>query len=910
MAWHTIHGGLAQHWGRDWRHGLALGMAVLATGAPQVAIANTAGSSVAQAPAASPRQTLPLHEGWRFQFGGDDARVTAADFDDSGWEAVSLPHSWNRMGNYAPERAADTDVRQGVGWYRLRMTGPQLGKGRRAILQFDGVGNIADVWVNGVHVGGHKGAFSRFRFDVTDHLQAGKANLVVVKADNSKPAPGSSTEHVIPLGGDFFIHGGLYRGVSLITADEASIDLFDHGGPGVYVSTPAVTADKADVAVLARLRNAGAKARKLSLVTRIADADGKTVATATKPVRLAAGQGSEVKASLALANPRLWQGRSDPYLYAVTVELRDGARVVDSVTEPFGVRTFSFDAARGFVLNGKPTRLYGASRHQDRQGKGWALTPEDHAEDMAIMAEMGVNTVRHAHYQHAQEWSAAADRAGMVVKAELPFVHQSAFDPSDPSPELVANARQQLLELIRQNYNHPSIMLWSVGNEIDIGAAIMALQKGAKGPPAKSRDMLIELNALAKREDPSRPTAYADCCEDTRSPLSLPGAQPLNDVTDVIGLNRYFGWYYGKPSDAARALAGMRAKYPNGAMALTEYGAGGALSQHTDNPLGGPVNANGRPHPEEFQALVHEETWKALSKLDFLAGTWIWNMFDFASTSREEGEAYDLNDKGLVSYDRTTRKDAFYFYKANWSDAPVLHLTGRRYVDRAYAKVDVRAYSNADAASLSVNGAEVGTVACPDRICVWPGVMLKPGDNAVTATAVRGGQTLTDTLRWTAPDAAAGIHVRAGNLTGMTTTAGVRFGSDTFFTGGSASELRMTGRGKAAPSNVTGTTDPELYASYRQGSFAYALPVPDGRWTVTLHMFEPDAAREGDRSINVSADGTPVLTGFNPAKAAGGPLKAVQRSFPVQTKGGTLKLDFSGGESGAVVSAISVAPAR
>jgi beta-galactosidase len=904
MAWGAIRNPLA--W--QWRYGAAVSMAAVAASLPHIAAAE----QVAPAPAAaaSPRQTLQLHDGWRFQFGGDMEQVTASDFDDSHWDAVSLPHSWNRMGNYEPERAADTDVRQGIGWYRLQMTGPQIGKGRRAVIQFDGVGNIADVWVNDVHIGAHKGAFSRFRFDVTDHLKAGQANLIVVKADNSKPEPGSSTEHVIPLGGDFFIHGGLYRGVSLIITDEASIDLLDHGGPGVYISTPEVTAAKADVAVLARLRNAGQRRRKLAVVTRIADADGKVVANATSPVRLSAGQATEVKTSLALANPRLWQGRSDPYLYSVTVELRDGSRVIDSVTEPLGVRTFTFDAAKGFVLNGKPTRLYGASRHQDRQGKGWALTPEDHAEDMAIMAEMGVNTVRHAHYQHAQEWSDAADKAGMVVKAELPFVHQSAFDTSDPSPELSANAQQQLLELIRQNYNHPSIMLWSVGNEIDIGAAIMALQKGAKGPPAKSRDMLIALNALAKQEDPSRPTAYADCCEDTRSPLSLPDAQPLNDVTDVIGLNRYFGWYYGKPSDAVRALAGMRAKYPQGAMALTEYGAGGALSQHTDNPQGGPVNANGRPHPEEFQAWVHEETWKALSKLDFLSATWIWNMFDFASTSREEGEAYDLNDKGLVSYDRKTRKDAFYFYKANWSEEPVLHLTGKRYADRAYATADVRAYSNADSATLNVNGAQIGTVACPDRICVWPGVALSPGENTVTASAVRGDQTLTDSLRWTAPNAASGIHVRAGNLTGLTTSAGLRFGSDTFFTGGSASEIRMTGRGKAAPSNVTGSSDPELYASYRQGNFGYALPLPDGRWTVTLHMFEPDEARAADRSINVIADGKPVLTGFNPAKTAGGPLKAVQRSFQTQTSGGTLKLDFSGGEGGAVVSAISVAPAR
>lgn len=893
------------------RFGVTLVAALAAMAVPSPSEARPeAASEATQAP--SPRQIIALHEGWRFRFGDVPEAALLPDFDDRDWEPVVLPHTWNRMGNDGFARTAGSDVRQGTGWYRLQLPVPVLPKGKRAVLEFDGVGAIADVWVNGAAVGTHKGAFSRFRFDITDRLISGQANIIVVRADNSKPEPGSTTEHVIPLGGDFFVHGGLYRGVSLVLVDEAGIDLMDHGGPGIYVSTPAITAEAAEVSVLARLRNSGNRARRLSLITRIADADGRIVATAAQPVRLAAGAAHEVRAALTLARPRLWQGRSDPYLYSVTVELRDGKRIVDSVTQPLGVRSFAFDADTGFILNGKPMRLYGASRHQDRQGKGWALLPEDHAEDMAIMAEMGVNTVRHAHYQHAQEWSDLADRTGMVVKAELPFVHQSAFDEGLPAPELIANAREQLLELIRQNYNHPSIMLWSVGNEIDIGAAIMALMKGGKGAPAKSRDMLIALDALARQEDPSRPTIYADCCEGTPSPLARPGAQVLNDVTQAIGLNRYFGWYYGEAEGLGKAVADLHARYPDRAITVTEYGAGGAFTQHTDNPLGGPVHANGRPHPEEYQAFVHEQNWKSLASQNYLAATWIWNMFDFSSTAREEGEAFDLNDKGLVSHDRKTRKDAFYFYKAQWSQEPVLHLTGRRYVDRAYPVVDVRAYSNAESASLTVNGRAVGTVACPDRICVWPEVRLDPGENIIAASAQRGEASLADTLRWIAPDAAAGLHIRAGHLTGMITSGGIRFGSDNFFAGGRASDLRLAGRTRIAPSNVTGTPDPELYASYRAGEFSYALPLPDGRWTVTLHMFEPetDAAKAAARAITVRADGKDVLTGFNPASAAGGSLKAVTRSFPLEARGGKVALAFSGGEGGAVISAISVAPVR
>ncbi|MET0247403.1 MAG: glycoside hydrolase family 2 TIM barrel-domain containing protein, partial [Sphingomonas sp.] len=437
--------------------------------------------------AKAPRQVTSLTEGWRFRFGGDATGVTDPTFDDSGWEQVALPHSWNRLGEYQPTRSADSNLAQGVGWYRLAFTAPPRDKGQRQVIQFDGVGAVAEVWVNGVRVGGHAGAFSIFRFDITDQLRAGAPNLIVVKADNSKPAPGSATADVIPLGGDFFVHGGIYRGVSLLTVDAAQFDTLDHGGPGIYLSTPQVTDAAASVAVLARLRNAGPGRRRLTVNTRILDAGGAPVATDSAPATLGANATLEVRRSLTLARPRLWQGRQDPYLYRVVAELVDKGRVIDRVEQPLGVRTFAFDPARGFILNGKPTRLHGASRHQDRQGKGWALSPQDHAEDMAIMAEMGVNTVRHAHYQHAQEWSDEADKAGMVVKAELPFVHQSSIVDGPPTAALVANARAQLLELIRQNYNHPSIMIWSVGNEIDIGAAINALRKGGKGPNAQSR---------------------------------------------------------------------------------------------------------------------------------------------------------------------------------------------------------------------------------------------------------------------------------------------------------------------------------------------------------------------------------------------------------------------------------------
>ncbi len=866
----------------------------------------SAQAQAARQASAEPRATIDLSTGWRFHFGDADTAPSAQGFDDAAWQPVTVPHTWNKVGTYALTRAADADMRQGQGWYRRSFTVPAALNGRRLFLEFDGVSKIADVWVNGQHVGRHAGAFGRFRIDVTAALKPG-ANSLAVRADNSASAPGSSTEHVIPLGGDFFVQGGIYRGVRLVAVEDAHIDLADHGGPGVYLHTPKVSAERAEVAAKTLLRNLGTRARTLTLTTTIQDATGKPVATDRAPATLAPGQALAAERSLTVATPHLWQGRADPYLYRVVSELRDGARVIDRQIQPLGIRSFAFDPDRGLILNGKPTPLHGVSRHQDVGGKGWALTPADHAADMAFALEIGANTIRHAHYQHAQEWTEEADKAGMVVWAELPFVHEANVDPSQPpAPETIANAEEQLRELIHQNVNHPSILLWSVGNEADIGAAIDAMRKGGGAKPAQSRAMLEQLDRLARTEDPSRPTVYADCCEDTPSILSMQGAPSLNGVTQVMGLNRYYGWYYGDLDGVGPALDALHAKHPTLPIGLSEWGAGGAMTQHSDNPRGGPVAAYGRPQPEEYQSLAIEENWKQIRARPYLAASWLWNLFDFATTMRNEGDATDINTKGLVSYDRKTRKDAFYFLKANWSEAPTLHLNGRRYVDRAYAVTDVRGYSNADRVSLSVNGKPVGDVACPDRICVWPGVALAPGANHLVATATIGGKQVSDAIDWTGPDPRKGVFIDSGALVGGTMGAD-RYGSDDFFRGGTGKVLAGPSP-FAPPPKVEGTDMPALFGSYREGKFAYEIPLPDGSWTVTIASLEPDAAKGAARSFAVLADGKRVIEAFSPMQAAGGANKAVTRSFPVKSSGGRLVLAFEPVGGDAVVAGIAIRP--
>ena len=364
----------------------------------------------------------------------------------------------------------------------------------------------------------------------------------------------------------------------------------------------------------------------------------------------------------------------------VTLQRNNGTPL-DEVSQPLGLRTFSFNADKGFFLNGKHLFLKGVAIHQDEAGKGWAMSCADQKRDFDLVQDLGANAARLAHYQHDQCSYDETDRRGLAVWAEIPLVNEASFDGTPANAALAANTRQQLMELIRQNYNHPSIVMWSVGNEVDLRAI-------SKNGPSKAGSLVRSLSALVQQEDPSRPSTLADCCEQA----SAPNRDVLVGLTDIIGYNRYFGWYSGEFSDLGRMLDKAHAEHPMLPIGISEYGAGAALSQHSDNPAGGPIKPHGRPHPEEYQNLYHEANWKDLAVRPYLWGVFIWNMFDFATPGRAEGDLVDINDKGLVTIDRAVRKDAFYFYRANWNTAPTLHLVGQRYTDRPYGVIDVEAY--------------------------------------------------------------------------------------------------------------------------------------------------------------------------------------------------------------------------
>jgi beta-galactosidase len=641
--------------------------------------------------------------------------------------------------------------------------------------------------------------------------------------------------------------------------------------------------------------------------TTIQDASGKTVASDPgKPVTLATNV-AVVHAELQIPKPRLWRGTKDPYLYRVVMTLRGptGA-LLDRVIQPLGLRTVKFDPNEGFFLNGEHLALKGVSMHQDRPIKGWAISRSDQEEDFGVLTDMGANAVRLAHYQHDQYSYELADARGIVAWAEIPLVNKVSFDGSPASPALAANARQQLIELIRQNYNHPSVAVWSIANEIDL----TAIQ--TNGPSAAAA-LLESLNLLAKSEDPGRATTLADCCEQVVRPnvgsenTAAALRPPIVGIADTVGYNRYFGWYYGQFSDFGAMLDEAHARHPQLPLCVSEYGAGAALTQHSDDAMGGPIYPPGRRHPEEFQNLYHEASWNALRARPYLWAAFIWNLFDFSSDSRNEGDLTDINDKGLVSYDRRVRKDAFYFYRANWSTQPTLHLTGRRYTDRPYGVLDVKAHSNAARARLSVNGTDQGETPCAGGICLWRSVHLVPGTNNLRATAVIAGTSVSDTVRWTFSGSPAIVRIKAGDISGYVSRDGQRYGSDTYFIGGKGKGVNPPGKPVGDRVHIV-ADDADLYGTFREGEFSYRVPVPSGRYRVIVKFVEPVASAVGERIFDVNVNGTTALTGFDVFAAAGGRLKGVDRTFETTANDDFLLIAFRARTGAALVSALSVTP--
>ncbi len=664
---------------------------------------------------AAPRQDQVLAEGWKFI--KSDAGLTAST---DAWKSVTIPHTWNTKSEDAggDTNRKDPNFRngyyRGACWYVRSLDIPADWKGRRVFIRFEAASLVAKVYLNGQQLGEHRGAFTAFCYELTPSINFGGTNELRVQVDNS------DQKDIPPLSGDFNIDGGIYRPVHLLVTDPVCISPLEMASPGVYLTTKSLTDSAAQVEVKTLVSNGEAGAASIQVKTDIADASGKIVATQTQPASINAGETQPFLSTLSVPAPHRWNGRKDPYLYTATVSLVQGATAGDSLQQPLGLRTVDITEDQGFLLNGQPYPIHGVDRHQDWGDQGWAATTANIDQDFQLMLDMGVTAIRLAHYPQSDYVHDLCDHNGILLWNEVSLVNMIST-----KPEFTANAEQQLREMILQRYNHPSVAFWGLFNEIGLHS----------GPPPD--DLLNHLKSVVQELDSSRLIVCAIFAH----------KKSYNTIADHPCFNIYPGWYaklerLDSMIQDSHAEIGKR-------IGLSEYGAGANASQHEEGPPAQGGRGQPQYHPEEWQTFVHETDWAAMNNNPLLWGTFIWCMFDFQVAARHEGNLPDLNDKGLVTQDRKTKKDAYFFYQANWADKPMVHIASSTMTPRRQATTQVEVFSNCDKVELSVNGTPQTEVS-PNAVKVfrWPSVTLQPGKNVILATATSSQGTVTDTCEW------------------------------------------------------------------------------------------------------------------------------------------------------------------
>lgn len=651
------------------------------------------------------RQDILLNNDWNFRFSHQVQKGTEV--------RVDLPHTWNAQ----DALSGKINYKRGIGNYEKNLFIRPEWKGKRLFIRFEGVNNIADVFINRRHIGEHRGGYGAFIFEITGKVEYGKENSILVRVNNGEQLD------IMPLVGDFNFYGGIYRDVHLLITDETCISPLDYASPGVRLIQDSVSHRYAKVRAIVDLSNGSSGNQEVELNVRLLDGQ-RVVKEGTKNVNLSGNEVMQQELTFEIDQPHLWNGRQDPFLYQAEVTLFRNGQMVDRVTQPLGLRFYRIDPDKGFFLNGKHLPLQGVCRHQDRSEVGNALRPQHHEEDVALMLEMGVNAVRLAHYPQATYFYDLMDKNGIIVWAEIPFVGPGGYNDKGfvDLPAFRANGKEQLKELIRQHYNHPSICVWGLFNE---------LTELGDNPV----EYIKKLNVLAHQEDTTRPTTSAS---------NQMG--DLNFITDAIAWNRYDGWYGGTPADLGKWLDRMHKDHPKICIAISEYGAGASIYHQQDSLV--KTVPTSWWHPENWQTYYHIENWKTISSRPYVWGSFVWNMFDFGAAHRTEGDRPGINDKGLVTFDRKVRKDAFYFYKANWNrEEPMLYLTGKRNTVRTQRLQTITAFTNQAGAELFVNGKSYGKTT-PDSYAIleWKNVELQPGENEIKVVSTNKKLPLSDSF--------------------------------------------------------------------------------------------------------------------------------------------------------------------
>lgn len=636
------------------------------------------------------RENILINQDWNFRF--------SHQVNKNSSRRVDLPHTWNAQ----DALSGKPDYKRGIGNYDKKLFIRSEWKGKRLFLRFEGANCVSNVFINGKQIGEHRGGYGAFIFEITDKVNYGKNNTVLVRVNNGEQLD------VMPLVGDFNFYGGIYRDVHLLVTEDICISPLDYASPGVYLFQQHVGEKQAAVLARINLSNGTEHPRQATLRLQVKEGD-KVVYQADKKVTVAPHTSVQPEEmSFTLLNPRLWNGREDPFMYQTVITLVKDGKEIDKVEQPLGLRYYATDADRGFFLNGKHLPLHGVCRHQEWAEVGNALRPMHHEEDTRLMLEMGVNAIRLAHYPQATYMYDLMDRNGIVTWAEIPFVGPGGYADKGfvDQPSFRKNGKEQLKEMIRQHFNHPSICFWGLFNE---------LKENGDNP----LEYIKELNVLAHQEDPTRPTTSAS---------NQGGA--INFITDNIAWNRYDGWYGATPATLASWLDKTHQAHPEIKIAISEYGAGASIYHQQDSLV--QTSPGSWWHPENWQTEYHIQNWKIISERPYVWGSFVWNMFDFGAAHRTEGDRPGINDKGLVTHDRKVKKDAFYFYKANWNPEPMVYIAGRRSVNRVKPVTEVQIFSNCAEVTLKVNGQIIKKMQ-PDgvKVCIFKDIRLKKGENNI-----------------------------------------------------------------------------------------------------------------------------------------------------------------------------------
>ena len=657
-------------------------------------------------PALSSSQTITIREGWQFHKGPikDSLSISTKGIF---WENVNLPHTWNGLDG----QDGGNNYYRGIGFYKTNLQITKDDSSKIIYLKFNAVNSYCEVYVNGCLAGSHSGGYSAFVFNITPFVRLGETNKILVKVDNSATIPAP------PVSADFTFFGGISRDVELIKTDKVHIMKDDYGSPGVFVNLLNVSKQSANISVITEVTNNYTKESRVTVKMTIHDAKGKVLLQQLKTKWVNREGSIAFRHFVTMNKPHLWNGRKDPYLYSVHIEILVDGVVKDRSVQPLGIRYFSVDPNLGFFLNGKPYRLYGVAMHEERKDKGRAISDQERKEDLDQMAEMGCTYIRLAHYQHGNYTYAYLDTLGILCSTEIPLINQIK-----ESDEFKANSKQELTELIRQELNHPCICVWGISNEINY----------KKGPDPIQ--LIKELNELVHKEDPYRLSALAAMFSET----------PTNWIPDIYSNNRYDGWYYNNAGDIAKLFDSLHNKFPAKVIGLSEYGAGSNVLHHQEgNQKPAP---GGEWHPEEYQSYFHETYWRIILQRPFIWRSTIWVAFDFASDGRKEGGQPGINDKGLITADRTVKKDAYFFYKANWNPIPLVYITERRFTERHQKQIAIKVYSNCEKLTVTLNGKVLNMVKKGLCIFICENAQLQPGKNTVNALGIKGKKIVKDDM--------------------------------------------------------------------------------------------------------------------------------------------------------------------